>query len=332
MPPKKDPPNVAGSKEIAKRPRINETEKAYQEIEREDYEDIVNSQVGKPMEKMFFKFGEVVGISSRGIFTIKQKMGLFDVSILPDREGKYIQIEVVNGIRYMTATAIAQDYATGNKAQATFYQDLSKKGLSLSFAPMIVQTKAKRNAIRELLDQGVIEILENMARAGKKTFDFGDAESVFGSIWKERRVLKDLWFKNQLAMKSATTASLPAGEPQRSRAALQPGERPIEKLIDYVDGEVEDLPPPQKTPKEEELEKGMPTENQKIALGKLLKKGGYDDELSERFIQLKVGTYVKAAEFINEFSDNNFADVERFLKSVKAAAGSEGQGSLLSEE
>jgi hypothetical protein len=113
---------------------------------------------------------------------------------------------------------------------------------------------------------------------------------------------------------------------------LQPGERPIEKLIDYVDGEVEDLPPPQKTPKEEELEKGMPTENQKIALGKLLKKGGYDDELSERFIQLKVGTYVKAAEFINEFSDNNFADVERFLKSVKAAAGSEGQGSLLPGE
>jgi hypothetical protein len=273
---------------------------------------------------MVYKFPvagtEVCGVGINGILELRQHWGGIEVKVIEVRAEKH------NGMDGYRADVEAVDIFTGNRTQQSYWEAGAKKKKDGSYfqnpyAYLTAQSKAKRNAIRDLLPQSPLKRIAELAKKGKTAFDETDVEEIFGRQFFQRKALVERFFQARIALATGGQViplQIPSGVSQMKLATSLPKPQTVPPASGtpstVIDAQVE----------EEDVPKGVanepPSKDQINALHKILPKYFELPDIS-LFIAERVTTWAVAAELIPEFSEGNVSDFQEWLDNRKKPQG-----------
>jgi hypothetical protein len=256
---------------------------AFKYFDDQDSEAIKLRYEGAEFGYMVYKYPigdtNICGVGINGILELRQHWGGIETRVVS------IQKATRNNKPGWEAEVEAADLFTGNKTSVKYFELISKPKKTGGYydnpyAYITAQSKAKRNAIRELLPQAPLKLLAELALAGQTEFGEKDVINIFGRHYQDRQNLKRQMFAARI----------------QGQVALATAERGYLGPAKAIDGELVEgkaLPTGDETPPQEAEtapsgdDKGegrsIPSPKQKGFLKGLLKKRGLNSEQMKQF-------------------------------------------------
>lgn len=131
-------------------------------------------------EKKGFNHTHAVGVGIMGINEVRRVYGGIQCMVVEN-----IQVRR-DGRRWWKCTALAVDVLMKNASRRTIWQPITDvaaakaqdKDMRSDFSPTIAESKAMRNAIKDLLPQTLLIGIAELGRKGKKTFTEDDVRKI----------------------------------------------------------------------------------------------------------------------------------------------------------
>jgi len=253
-----------------------------------------------------------VRIGIAGVDEIIRQMGGIEVGPVGD-----VKMKVIDGRKFLEATAYAYDKFTGVKRTATVYYDFVKRGNTSRPQdwPVIAKRLAERNAATTLLPMITKQKIAELGRQAKRVLSAEDIAAILRPIYQEREPKKIFWLRAQV-------------EAQRVLSGSQQALDDIPALP--IPADAAPLDNPENTcnnngDSDTEIRGGGAgmTQSQRRYLYKLLSEFGADKEDVSEFLKEAVTSKQDASAAIENFLQKDFSSFENWLALKKNEEGDE---------
>ncbi len=332
-------PNPTGAKDLKQARQENRENRIapYSTLDDMDAQAIIASYSGQSFEKMVYnipfkdKHGRapkncgiescpyngqyhhthVCGIGINGINELVTLMGGIQVQV--------IKTEIVNkkGTPYYSSVAVARDHFTLTERYGTGECKIgaSRRGgsddMRGDFDLLIAQHKAERNAAKKILPQALLEGIPKLALKGQTRFTEADVKELFTPFWTTRKVLKDRWFEALTKAKLGVGGGVADMAPQLPQN-VTPTSNPINPANSPQSGA---QAPETANPEASNGEKAI-SPKQRNWIKRMLTDYELTKDQAEEFINVKITTTCAASDYIDEFRQGNFGDVEIWIDQI----------------
>lgn len=252
----------------------------------------------------------VVGIGINGINELVTLMGGIQIEV--------ISTEIINkkGVPWYSAKAVAKDHFTLTERYGVGECKIgaSRRGGSDDtrgdFDRLIAEHKAERNAAKKILPQLVLDGISKLALKGQTKFTEADIQTLFTPFWTTRKVLKDQWFE------ALTRAKLGVGGGAAGMAPQLPQNVSPVSNSDSINGAQKGAQAPE-TANTTGADGDKPTSpKQRGWIKRMLTDYGMEKNHADEFIDSKIPTTVEASDYIDEFRQGNFGEVEVWMEQM----------------
>lgn len=264
-----------------------------------------------------FNHSHVVGIGINGINELVTLMGGIQVEV--------ISTEIINkkGVPFYSAKAVARDHFTLTERYGVGECKIgaSRRGGSDDtrgdFDRLIAEHKAERNAAKKILPQLVLDGISKLALKGQTKFTEADIQTLFTPFWTTRKILKDQWFEALTRAKLGISGG--AAEARESIHRLTE----LDRRTTPLPRPAIDVNSPQSGAQAPETAISTPSNGDKPIspkqrgwIRRMLTDYGMEKNHADEFIDTKIPTTVEASDYIDEFRQGNFGEVEVWMEQM----------------